>query len=296
MLKLYWQMAARSLSKVGAMSSRLIIPMALLAASCSPAPLCKELKSCGGNPMDKWAQLPRGEETPGTYCQEVVHLPPEEAHLRGQLAPTARQRLPEKTTIDWCSELVITADEKAAIKNHNYWWEDLPYVNGFLEYQSDGKYYAGLSRRGTVDRWYSRTCLGKYGYGGSCEDFQKAFETANMGAGEYNHFECKENTVRGGCDCSFNVFEVNKIYGSYSVEGSTITHYPASPSEHFSQATLCVTDDKIKLSGKDNSFLWDRSGLRSVEMVRMNCNDGQKGPGELGVDCGLGCPNPCPAE
>jgi hypothetical protein len=44
----------------------------------------------------------------------------------------------------------------------------------------------------------------------------------------------------------------------------------------------------------NNSFLWSRPGLRSVEMTRMDCNDGKMGPGELGVDCGLACPNSCP--
>ena len=33
--------------------------------------------------------------------------------------------------------------------------------------------------------------------------------------------------------------------------------------------------DKLQISGMNNSFLWDRPGLRTIEMVRMNCNDGQ---------------------
>ena len=159
----------------------------------------------------------------------------------------------------------------------------------------DGAYRVGLTRKGFVDRWYSQTCLRKYGYGGSCKDFQAAFEKANEGAGEYNTFDCVENAGRGGCDCSFQIFEVNKLFGSYSVNGSTITHFAASPIDHYSQASVCVKNDKIQISGKDNSFLWSLPGLRTIEMVRMNCNDGQAGPGELGVDCGLGCPNPCPA-
>ena len=57
-----------------------------------------------------------------------MHTPPVEAHLRDQLLPVARQRLPEKTTADWCSELIVTGDMKEAVKKHNYWWEDLPYV------------------------------------------------------------------------------------------------------------------------------------------------------------------------
>src|SRR5437016_14059685 len=87
-----------------------MLALALLSVGCAKGPVCKDLASCGGMPLDKWAQVPRGEETPGTYCQEVVHAPPIESTLRGQLTPVARQRLPERTTLDWCSELVITGE------------------------------------------------------------------------------------------------------------------------------------------------------------------------------------------
>ena len=271
--------------------------LAVLGSShgCSQGPLCRELASCGGNPVDKWAQLPHGQETSGTYCQEVLHTPPQEAHLRDQLAPVARQRLPEKTTADWCSELIVTGDKAEAVKQNNYWWEDLPYVSAFLEYLPDGSYRANLTRKGVVDRWLSDTCLRKYGYSGDCKQFQADLEKANRGAGEYNTFNCGANGERGGCNCSYQIFEVNTLLGTYAIDGGTITHFPASPTNHFSQASVCVKGDKLQISGKFNSYLWDRPGLRTMEMVRMNCNDGLPGPGELGVDCGLGCPNPCPS-
>ena len=88
MLNLYRNLNIRSLSKASAS----LLALALLSLGCAKGNVCKDLASCGGNPMDKWAQLPRGEETPGTYCQEVVHAPPIESTLRGQLVPTARQR------------------------------------------------------------------------------------------------------------------------------------------------------------------------------------------------------------
>jgi hypothetical protein len=50
----------------------------------------------------------------------------------------------------------------------------------------------------------------------------------------------------------------------------------------------------MELSGLNNSYLWDRQGLRSLELVRVNCEDGRQGPGELGVDCGPSCPMACP--
>ena len=44
----------------------------------------------------------------------------------------------------------------------------------------------------------------------------------------------------------------------------------------------------------NNSYLSERSSLRTIELVRVNCEDGMKGPGEEGKDCGLRCPNSCP--
>src|SRR6185312_494620 len=82
----------------------------LLPISCSQGQVCPDLGNCGGNPRDKWAELPLGQETPGTYCQETRHTPPLEAPLQNQLLPTARQRLPEKMNADWCSDLIVTAD------------------------------------------------------------------------------------------------------------------------------------------------------------------------------------------
>ncbi len=295
MVKLRWQSDKRmkSLYENSLVACLALLPML---SSCSKGPVCSELDSCGGNPVDKWAQLPRGQETPGTYCQEVTHTPPPEAHLRDQPLPVGRQRPPERTSADWCSELIVTSDMKEAVKKHNYWWEDLPYVTGFLEYQPGGIYRANLTRKGFVDRWFSQTCLRKYGYSGDCTQFQTDLEKSNEGAGEYNTFKCSANASRGGCDCNFEIFEVNTILGAYSQSGSTITHFPASPTAHYSQASMCVKGDKLQLSGMNNSFLWDRPGLRSIEFVRMDCNDGKLGPGELGVDCGLGCPNACPAS
>ena len=54
----------------------------------------------------------------------------------------------------------------------------------------DGTYRANLTRKGFVDRWFSQTCLRKYGYAGDCKQFQADLERANQGAGEYNTFNC----------------------------------------------------------------------------------------------------------
>jgi hypothetical protein len=260
---------------------------------CAKGPVCKALGNCGGDPVGTWAQRPLSEDTSGTYCQESLHSPPLTEYLQGQPTPTARNRVPESTNLDWCYNLVLTPTEMEPVKKHLYWWENLPYIGGLVTYDADGKYRIDFSREGRVSRHYSRTCLGQYGHAGTCAQFQEILHHANEGAKEYNSFECHDDTEKGGCNCSFNIGEANAQSGMYSLTGSTLTHFSGTPIAHFSQASVCVNGDTMQLSGLNNSFLWDRSGLRTIELVRVDCEDGKKGPGEEGVDCGLRCPRAC---
>jgi hypothetical protein len=265
---------------------------ALTLVGCAQGPVCKELGKCGGDPVGKWAQKPLAEDP--KYCQEMVNSPPLTEYLRNQPTPVARTRLPESTNLDWCYSLVLTPDEAGPIKGIHYWWENLPYVGGLVSYGEDGQFRIDFGREGRVSRYYSRTCLSQYAHEADCPKFAERLKMANMGAGEYHDFECRENTERGGCDCDFYIAEANALFGRFSVNGGTLTHFPASPIGDFSQASVCVNGDTMELSGLNNSYLWDRQGLRSLELVRINCEDGRQGPGELGVDCGPSCPMACP--
>ena len=269
---------------------------ALMAAvsllGCAQGPVCKELGNCGGNPVGIWAQKPLDQDP--KYCQEMVNRPPLTEYLRNQPTPVARSRLPEGTNLDWCYGLVLTPDETSPVKGHQYWWENLPYIGGKVSYTDDGTFRIDFGRQALVHRYYSRTCLSQYGHVADCPKFAERLETANQGAGEYFDFKCEDNSEKGGCNCTFNIAEANAMFGRYSLQGSTLTHFPASPIGDFSQAAICVNGDTMELSGLNNSYLWDRQGLRSMELVRVNCQDGQMGPGEGGVDCGAACPNSCP--
>ena len=57
---------------------------------------------------------------------------------------------------------------------------------------------------------------------------------------------------------------------------------------------ILVKGNRLEISGLNNSYLWDRKDLRTMELVRVNCTDGIQGPGEGGIDCGLRCPTSCP--
>ena len=83
---------------------------------------------------------------------------------------------------------------KEPVKKHNYWWEDLPYIAGFLEYQPDGTYRANMTRKAFVDRWYSNSACRKYGYAGDCKQFQADLEMANHGRRRIQHLQLHRRT------------------------------------------------------------------------------------------------------
>src|SRR5688572_445017 len=266
---------------------------ALVVGGCAKGEVCQELSSCGGSPVGQWAQRPAAESG-GKYCQEALHQPPLSEYLQGQPTPVARMRVPESTNLDWCYSLVLTREEMAPIKRALYYWENLVYLNGLLTYEDNGTYRLDFGRLGKMNAYYSRTCMRQYGNDFDCTKFQETLEDANRGGGEYFNFQCSENTAKGGCNCVFSISEADAQGGVYKAEGNTITHFPTSQNVHFSEAALCVRGDRMELSGRDNSYLWDRPGLRTIEMVRINCEDGVHGPGEMGVDCGARCPRACP--
>jgi hypothetical protein len=268
----------------------------VLATSCSQGEVCKELASCGGSAaslLGTWAQA-KGSNNDGKYCQENMHIPPLQDYRQGQPTPVARQRVPENNNLDWCYNLVLAPTMMDPVKKHFYWWENLPYVGGLVTYNENGSYSIDFSREGKVQRHYSETCLTQYGHGSDCTEFQHILEVANEGAREYHTFRCSADAELGGCNCSFFIGEANAQAGIYKVSGNTIKHYPTSQQARYTEASFCVGGDKIDLSGLNNSFLWERQGLRTIELVKVNCEDGKQGPGEAGIDCGLRCPTTCP--
>lgn len=268
---------------------------ALTLAGCSQGPVCKELASCGGDPLGVWAQAP-GPAGAANYCQESLHMPPLQDYRQGQPTPVARMRVPENMNLDWCYNLVLAPSDMDTVKKHLYWWEDLPYTGGLVTYNDNGNYNIDFSREGRVQRYYSESCLTQYGHGSDCTNFQEALEKANEGAREYHDFKCSQDAAKGGCNCSFFIGEANAQSGVYKKNGSVLTHYSTAPTARYTQASFCISPDgkKMQLSGINNSFLWERHGLRTIELVKVNCEDGMQGPGEAGVDCGLRCPNSCP--
>jgi hypothetical protein len=72
---------------------------------------------------------------------------------------------------------------------------------------------------------------------------------------------------------------------------SDMTHLPGT---QFPQdVTFCNEGSRLQLTGADGAYLFDRVGLRTLDLIKVtaNCADGVEGPGEDGVDCGPACLN-----
>jgi hypothetical protein len=56
---------------------------------------------------------------------------------------------------------------------------------------------------------------------------------ANMGAGEYHDFECRENSEKGGCDCDFYIAEAAGRAPANSASTAVRFARPPVPSSAF---------------------------------------------------------------
>lgn len=289
--------------------------VSLLAAGCSAGEVCKELARCGGPALADAMALagPWAKKPDAPYCQERVYTPPPDYYLLNQPVPLARIPLPEATNLDWCSSLVIKPEDPKGVKSASYYLRDLPLSEARFVYKpkfedppmntkitGEGTFDIGFARRARFTQHYSRTCITQYGYRVDCPALALQLGEHNMGNPAVSKFECASddnpNKDEVGCNCSFQYEEISVLAGFYTLEGGgVITHYPQSPSLRLNRTGFCVNGDTLQVSGLDNGYLMERTGLRTMELARVNCSDGKPGLGEGGVDCGELCPTPCPA-
>ena len=272
-----------------------LLAVAVLSLGCDAGEVCKELARCGGDLLATWVKKP-GD----FYCQERVYAPPPDSYLVGQPEPVARMQLPEATNLDWCSDLVLNlGDKDKGVRSAAYYARDLPLSEARFIYKKDpvegDLFDIGFARRARFNQYYSTTCLTQYGHGVDCAAVAMKLTIHNEGNPAVSMFECNKDDAKGGCNCSFQYEEISVLKGSYTVQGDVITHFTQSPTLRYNQAGFCVQGNTMTISGVDNSYLMGRTGLRTIDLVKVNCQDGQHGPGENGVDCGPLCPNTCPA-
>jgi hypothetical protein len=271
-----------------------------LTAGCKQNVLCPMLGDCGG-------PIPSGDyvlDPTHPSCSEDLWTPPPDPRLKQADLPPARTPFPEPAHFDWCN-LIGTGQGTDIVKNKPpfLYAESAPIGNATLHYDAASMSYSlSTMRTGKFFLDMPAYCMRAFGaqeMGGMnlCQRLQTDLQAGI--ATKYRNVQCglDPNDLPGqeGCLCTFDLVEVTHSAGRIiPTSGNTITHLPGN--EFPQLVTYCNQGDRLQITGGDGEYLFDRVGLRTMDMVKItvNCTDGMLGPGEDGVDCGPACPMLCP--
>ena len=284
-----------------AMMATLAAPM--LVTGCKQQVLCPELASCGGSVVGDW-QLANDHPA----CSEEVYAAPADprvAQANGDLPP-ARQAPPEPALYDWCDLLVTgfgnivhtpplffaqgPSGYQAGPANVANYYVTGPIGGATIHYDADGTYTLTTIRTGTYFLDFPSFCMRAFGArdgnpidpsvvdpvtmkpngptGNVCQQLEVGLRKS---AGtNYKNIGCQldpnDPPESAGCICQFDLMAVESNSGFYGVQGSTVQHLPGINFPQF--ATFCSVNDTLQLTGADGAYLFDRVGLRTLDLVR----------------------------
>jgi len=265
----------------------------LAGAACRPADACAAPgNACGGDPVGNWTLV--------DSCQDptLPDMATAKRTLRNQPVVTAVQPPPEPASSDWCADLVYGPN---GIDFLNLPRNSPKLLGAYLSYQSpdpshaSGSYSAFVTTRDTTSIDLSRSCIERFGYSATCDQFAVAFATFGTTLGGVKETSCKDDG-NGGCLCRYTV-EADaagaNLSGQFAVDGSTITHF-ASDMLLPSQVDFCVQGTRLTLWGHDRTSIMDLAGARTMSFDKVVCGDGRVDRGEEcdppdGVTCNDAC-------
>lgn len=289
---------------------------ALALGGCNQKPLCSELGTCGGQLIGEFVLAP-GHGS----CSEDLYTPPPDTRLVKGDQPAARTLPPEVAFYDWCDLLVTNGGKN--VKTHEAAWAYEPGAIGaaWVRYdgvQPVGRYAAGVTRTGTYVVEFPALCMRQFGamdgrpavppatpdeQPGPPVDVCTQLQAQTKATTAHRNIRCAPNPNDTlGCVCAFDVYDTHAGSGKYYLKGSTIVHVvdtklpDMAPKVDFPyEATYCNKGSSLELTGANGQYLFNESGLRTLDLVpqQINCADGAKGPGEEGVDCGAACGTAC---
>jgi hypothetical protein len=309
-------MSSNMIPSRGLFLSACALVVGLSSAGCMQKPLCDDLSDCGGpEPMGTY-QLSPGHPS----CLEDLYVPVTDPRLKGAEIQPARSPAIEPALYDWCYQLIVGGDQDFWRRDVRFYYESGPIGWASITYKGLNpmtgvkEYTLGTARTGTYIFDFPAVCMRSFGATDGqpprdlndnpmgeptslCKQLQLPLSQAGMSEGAYQNVICEANPAEPeGCLCQFDVSETGGGSGTYEIVGKTIRHEPTGTSNFPQIADYCNKGPSLELTGHDGNYLFGTKGLRTMDLqkVEVNCTDGVQGPGETGVDCGGGCPNPCP--
>jgi hypothetical protein len=265
----------------------LAAPMLILMAGCKQEALCPALDSCGGPIVGDW-HLAAGHPS----CSEDVYAAPTDPRLVQADLPAARTPPPEPALYDWCDLLVTGPGD--IVHQPPLFYTDGPngyrgttgvanyYVGGpigaaTIHYDANGTYTLSTTRTGTYHLDFPNYCM--YAFGAKeqlvdpadpsqgtlnvCRQLQVGLRA--IGLKKYLNIACKPSEQQG-CGCDFDLSDTETNAGTYAPYGGNMQHIPGNSFPQ--QVTYCAQADRLQLTGADGAYLFDRVGLRTMDLVR----------------------------
>jgi hypothetical protein len=266
---------------------------------------CEALGDCGGRVLSNGATdfyLADGNVDTqwwafaGNECQDPMNTPPANATLLNQPPHLSNENPPERTSADWCSNLVIRADR--TIKSVNLWFPQIPLLDAKLTYSGandavdEGYYQLQMRYFKRMRADFSAQCLTAQGVVMGCTEFTAAMRTALAQEPNITQIVCGPGPQQG-CSCIYDMLLVTGVTGPWRSSNGVLTHYN-DIGDFPAEADYCAGTDTLEMSGHDRSWLFGQTGLRTMQFVRATCSDGLRNQEELGVDCGGPCATACP--
>jgi hypothetical protein len=268
---------------------------------------CEALSECGGSVLSNSASdfyLADGQVDTqwwayaGDECQDPMFTPPAQATLLNQPPHLSNEAPPERSSADWCSNLVIRADR--TIKSVNLWFPQIPLLDAKLTYSgasasaTEGYYQLQLRYFKKMRADFSAQCLTAQGVVMGCTEFTHAMQTVLAQEPNISAITCV-NGPQGGCSCIYDMLLVTGVTGPWRTSGTVLTHYD-DIGDFPAEADYCVQGNHLEMTGHDRTWLYNQTGLRTLDFELATCTDGKKNQEELGVDCGGPCSADCCAD
>jgi hypothetical protein len=249
-------------------------------------PRCAPLGDCGGPvPVGTWILDPNH-----VSCSEDIYIPPSDPRVLNGTVPTARQPPPEPALSDWCDSIVVTGGTMTVTHEPEFYYYDGHIGIASVTYQADatlkgvdGTFSAGLTQIGHFRLDFPAYCMRAFGGMENrqadpandpmgpkvslCKQVEVAVHNAGTGAGAYPNATCDDSKIEsGGCTCDFDVTATSGPAGYYRMlNGNTIMNLLNA---NFPQkVTYCNRGDHLELTGADGSYLFDKTGLRTLNLV-----------------------------
>lgn len=256
---------------------------ALSAVACAQEPNCEELDDCGGPmPVGEW-RLGAGHVS----CSEDLYRPATDTRLLGGEIPPARVQTIEPALYDWCNLLLTgqSAGKDVVLKAPIFYIESPEVGSSVVTYTPDpggpdtGLFTTSVTYTGRYVMDLPEVCVRGFGAkdqvdldsdpnGGVvqlCDRIQVKIGEAGIGQGSFPNTDCYPNPEEpGGCLCVFDATETGGPSGVYRREGKSITHFTSGG--YPSRANYCNQGNRLLLTGADGSYLFNVSGLRTMDL------------------------------